>query len=719
MASHRDITDRKRAEETLQLRNRELALLNQVSRTLNSTLDPDQVFVAILEAMRDLMGVSACSIWLIDPATGEMVCQQAAGPRSEVVRGWRLAPGEGIADWVARHGESVIVPDTREDERHCKGVGQQIGLEIRSLLSIPLKVRQDVIGVLEAVDTEAGRFDTIHLTSLEPLAASAAIAIENARMYKQAQQEIIERKRAEDALRESERKYRTTLDAMGDAIHLVGTDLRFTLVNRVYQQRAKQFGSGTPDYIGRTIFEVFPSLADGGRDKLCAEYDQVFRTGETLITEESITFGDTEFVTEVRKIPILEKERVTQVVTVIRDITERKRAEEALREQAERLRILHEIDSAILAAHSLEEIAEATLHHIRQLVPCQRASIVLSDLESSEGTILAAHGRGQAMLGEGNRFPLHTPWDDEIGQREIYVVENLLGFPQQTVQALQDEGLCSCACVPLISQDELIGSLNLWTESPGSLALEQTDIAWEVADSLAIAIQHTQLLESVKQQGEHLRALTARLAETEENERRQMARELHDQVGQNLTALGINLNLVRTHMPEETPVLARSRLDDSLALVEETVDRTRDVMANLRPPMLDDYGLVATLHWYSERFASWTGVSVIVHGKEPVPRLDTLAENALFRIAQEALTNVCKHAQATQVTVTVTADDEAVSLVVADDGVGFDPAQLTTLDGRRGWGLVIMTERAEAVGGSCRIESRPQHGTRVIVEVAR
>jgi signal transduction histidine kinase len=251
------------------------------------------------------------------------------------------------------------------------------------------------------------------------------------------------------------------------------------------------------------------------------------------------------------------------------------------------------------------------------------------------------------------------------------------------------------------------------------LALEQTDIAWEVADSLAIAIQHTQLLESVKQQGEHLRALTARLAETEENERRQMARELHDQVGQNLTALGINLNLVRTHMPEETPVLARSRLDDSLALVEETVDRTRDVMANLRPPMLDDYGLVATLHWYSERFASWTGVSVIVHGKEPVPRLDTLAENALFRIAQEALTNVCKHAQATQVTVTVTADDEAVSLVVADDGVGFDPAQLTTLDGRRGWGLVIMTERAEAVGGSCRIESRPQHGTRVIVEVAR
>jgi signal transduction histidine kinase len=198
-----------------------------------------------------------------------------------------------------------------------------------------------------------------------------------------------------------------------------------------------------------------------------------------------------------------------------------------------------------------------------------------------------------------------------------------------------------------------------------------------------------------------------------------MARELHDQVGKNLTVLGINLNLVRTHMPDETPTLARSRLDDSLALVEETVERIRDVMANLRPPMLDDYGLVATLHWYGERFASWSGVSVTVHGEEPIPRLAAPAENALFRIAQEALTNVCKHARATQVTVTVTADDESVCLVIADDGVGCDPAQLTTLDGRRGWGLITMAERAEAVGGFCRIESRPQQGTRVIVEVAR
>ena len=142
-------------------------------------------------------------------------------------------------------------------------------------------------------------------------------------------------------------------------------------------------------------------------------------------------------------------------------------------------------------------------------------------------------------------------------------------------------------------------------------------------------------------------------------------------------------------------------------------------MANLRPPVLDDYGLVAALKWYGDLLASRADFSIMVRGEEPVPRLNPPLENALFRIIQEALTNVVKHAQATQVTVTVEADDETVRLVIADDGIGFEAAHSTQIGARQSWGLLTMTERAEAVGGRCWIESVPGGGARVIAKVPR
>ena len=225
--------------------------------------------------------------------------------------------------------------------------------------------------------------------------------------------------------------------------------------------------------------------------------------------------------------------------------------------------------------------------------------------------------------------------------------------------------------------------------------------------------------EALQQYAERLRALSAQLAEVAEAERQRLARELHDQVGQRLTALGINLNIIRTQMPEEIGDAIRSRIDDSLSLVEQTTERIRDVMTDLRPPVLDDYGLVAALHWYGEQFARRTGIAVAIEGEELVPRLAARVESALFHIVQEALTNVAKHAQAKSVRVAVQVQGKMLHLVVADDGIGFDSAHMTELGEGHGWGLLTMTERAEAVGGRCQIASVPGQGTRINVEVAR
>jgi len=192
---------------------------------------------------------------------------------------------------------------------------------------------------------------------------------------------------------------------------------------------------------------------------------------------------------------------------------------------------------------------------------------------------------------------------------------------------------------------------------------------------------------------------------------------LHDQVGQYLTALSINLSRASTQLPGEGADPVLSIMVDSQSIVEQMSDIIRNIMANLRPPVIEDYGLVSAIRWYADRFAGRTGIEVTVEGEEPSPRLSSSHESALYRIAQEVFTNIAKHAQATRVSVNMAMEGEKVRLFITDDGIGFDTKEVDMSDEKQGWGLVIMSERAISMGGSFNIESRPGHGTRVTVEV--
>ena len=224
---------------------------------------------------------------------------------------------------------------------------------------------------------------------------------------------------------------------------------------------------------------------------------------------------------------------------------------------------------------------------------------------------------------------------------------------------------------------------------------------------------------ALREYTERLRAMGSRMEQVQEAGRHQIVRVLHDQVGQNLTALGLNLSILRSKMPTDLEASAASRLDDSLILLEETMQCIRDVMTELRPPTLDEYGLVAALRWYAERFSQRSGIPILIKDENPGPRLLSAAEISLFRIAQEALTNVSKHARASQVVIRVESLGEAICLTIADNGVGFRIDALPSETGKPVWGLMTMRERAEAMGGQLRVESSPGKGTRVIVEVPR
>jgi PAS domain S-box-containing protein len=241
----------------------------------------------------------------------------------------------------------------------------------------------------------------------------------------------------------------------------------------------------------------------------------------------------------------------------------------------------------------------------------------------------------------------------------------------------------------------------------------------DITELKGVESQVKKLLQSVSQKQKELRALGARLAEVGEEERRRLVRELHDRVGQNLTALGINLNILRANLPADAAAKMSKFVEDSLRLVTETVGDIRNLMAELRPPVLDEYGLLAALRWYGEQFSQRTGLNTVVQGDETMPRLPSETEIALFRIAQEALTNVAKHARASRGAVTLRRAGERTVLTIADNGVGFAPQASQASGAGSKWGILIIHERVEAIGGHVRIESEPGKGTRIIVELRK
>jgi len=239
--------------------------------------------------------------------------------------------------------------------------------------------------------------------------------------------------------------------------------------------------------------------------------------------------------------------------------------------------------------------------------------------------------------------------------------------------------------------------------------------AVEIANEITKDLRESEV--GLRASTEQLQAMSRRLVDVQESERRQFSRELHDRVGQNLTALGINLDILKTQISGNGNEAFRSRLNDAASLLESTAGAIENVMSDLRPPMLDDYGLLPALQWYANEFSGRTGIQVRVDGDEEMKRMTQASEIALFRIAQEALNNVAKHAHAGHVHISLERSETEFALSVSDDGAGIDAAPASVARRRPGLGMVTMRERTQAVGGRFEVAAASGGGTRVAVRI--
>jgi signal transduction histidine kinase len=272
--------------------------------------------------------------------------------------------------------------------------------------------------------------------------------------------------------------------------------------------------------------------------------------------------------------------------------------------------------------------------------------------------------------------------------------------------------------VPLLTKGQVFGGLALSSvreEEP--FGEPELSLLAAFAGQIATSLENTQLYEVVQDRETQLEELVRQLVNAQERERGRIARELHDETGQKLTALAMGLAAVDASLAGE-PVRAQDLVRNLRDVADQSITELRNIMADLRPAQLDDLGLVPALRWY---VGQYTGrhpeLNVTLSADRMPKRLPPGLETVLFRAAQEALTNIARHAHASEVNIGLSRDAGAVRLIVTDNGVGFDVNAPPKYERGSGLGLVGLRERVALVGGMCSVESEPDRGTRVIIDL--
>lgn len=658
-----DITEQKRGEDRVRHQH-ELALAQAAAGSLEEGLR------LCLEAALQSTGLDAGGFYLEDEISGALEFFVPRGLSPEFVHA--VSRYEAVSDRARLVMAGLPVYARFED----LGLGlsepeRREGL--RFVAVIPLSHEGKVVGCMNVASHTVEDLPPAIRRVLETIAATATQAIV--------------RLRAEERLRRSEALLNHTqrLSKVGGWEWDV---FRQTMIwseetYRIHGMRSEEFAPGSDEHIRlsvgcyeaeyqTTILEAFRRCAERG-EPYDLELPFTRRDGRSMwvrTTAEAIWEGT----------------RVVKVRGNLMDITERKEA-------------------------------EAALHKLSQAVEQSPASVMITDLAGNIEYVnrrlceITGYdpdeilGRNPRLLQSG-RTPRETyrqlwaavtsgqEWDGEMLNRKK---SGELFWERALISPITDaEGRTT----------HFLGIKEDITES------KQSEDALRASEASL-----REALGEVRRQRDNLRRLQSRLAEIQEKERRALARELHDQVGQALTGLGFNLNSLMASLPRPSAPVLRQTIEDSLRLLQETSRRVRDVMAELRPSVLDDYGLVPALKWYACLFQKRTGIQTEVKAPEALPRFAAESESHIFRIAQEAMTNVAKHSRASQVVLTFSHDSRILRLELADNGCGVAFGPGGPAADHIGYGLMTMRERAEALGGSFEFDSPAGGGVRVMVEV--
>jgi PAS domain S-box-containing protein len=711
---HHEIAERVRLDAELQQRNRELALLGRASQAFSATLDTSQVLSAILSEVRRLLNVAACSVWLLDAERTELVCREAIGRGSDIVRGWRLPASQGIAGWVANTGQSLNVSDARRDERHFAEIDRLAGLKLHSILGVPLQVKGRVIGVLEVLDLRAARFSEAEVLLVELSAASAANAIENAGLYKD--------------LDSARREWEEIFQAIGHPAVILDPEHRILAANRATLQAA---GSAEHEVLGKKCYEVLHAAKEPPHGCPLAD---MLRSGRTETVEMQIEAFDGTFL--VSCTPVLDEQgQLQQVIHIATEITELKRVERRLEEsraQLERrnqaLTILNEVTTTVSRSFSERHALEDVLRKLLELTGLDAGWVWMLDDEKRTMNMAAHYGLPEPVAAHLASVDADEAWlEGLIREDELLIAQDVSDLPWYGPWLPDPERRSMVVTVPVQARQQVLGVLSLSSAHRPEMRVYERELLTAIGHQIGVTVENLRLLQEASEM-EVLRELDRLRSELIAN----VSHELR-------TPLGL-IRMLSTALLMEEVTFDAETYRQFLTGIEEETDRLEGIVDNLLDLSRMESGRLQLDRHSTDlvRLARDAAVAMeielagycLAYDLPDMPLVALVDAKRLEQVLRNLLSNACKYSPAgAKIGVRVFRQADEATICVQDEGIGIPLEEQSRIFERfyradnevtrrtpgAGLGLSICKWIAEAHGGRIEVQSAPGEGSRFCI----
>jgi PAS domain S-box-containing protein len=726
-----DITERRQLEERL-------LAIHHLGRELNLLRDEVDICNIALETASFLLPLKSSGYGVFDEVTNDLAYYYYPIRGAPKVIDLRLPLNreKRLQALIEHSGE---ITDALEVDEASPATLRPDGQVERFWLSAPMKIGEKIVGVLDVKSQEPDAFSSNDQQLLQTLADQTAVAIENARLHRETNQRVDELATLSMISQTitSTLNLEVTLTIITDhTIRLL--DATAASVVLLDEERSDLWfytaSGGVSDFVrgirlpagqgivGWVIEHGEPALVvDVSQDpRFFGEIDQQtgFITRSVIcipLQTEQETIGAIEVMNKTNGVFNQEDLRLLSWLatpaTIAIENARLFEAESKARQQAE---ILREATSTLTSTLDLNRLLDSILIHLERVVPYDNAYVFLQE----QDLLKMVAGRGSAPIEQqivGYQYPANNPIYQEIRRTSRPVILADAQNDERIKSWRNVDHIRGWMGVPLITANKVIGCLTLNSRQTAAFDQTEASLAQAFAHQATVAIQNAQLFEQVRASHRQLRSLSHRLVQVQETERRHIARELHDEAGQALTSLMVGLRLLERDAADN-PQSVIERVNQLKSTTNDVLENLHRLAMDLRPATLDHLGLTAALRQYIEIFSRQHNIKTqfeIVGLDDAAARLPPAFETNLYRIVQEALTNVVRHAKATRVDVLLERRDNQMITIIEDNGVGFD----SEAAGSGRLGLLGMRERAEMMGGSLVIESTLGANTTIYVEV--